>query len=278
MIKADGVYVDSLNVYTILVRKVNIYNKKNGKLIKSIKVKNPSHIITDFSIDALVITTTKSDVLIFSLKTYELKFAIRMQTEIDKMLYDKVNHDLYCAFVDLCKDECKFYKINLESRGYHEISTGKLIWQQPFNVDEKSVFVFCNYITGYATNQYFINEYDKTNLTLISSSKNVTKLTNLEILDEEWCSNVWDGFENIKTGEVVLYKDIGLNEECYYITKKINDYFIVSNHKKTYLLTNDFKIIKIYTEYDFKNYIHDAAIDDEYVYLVKGTHLFLDKL
>ena len=278
MIKGHGVYIDSINFYVILASKVKVYEKKTHKLIGEIKVKNPSKVISDLEINALIICTTKTTVFVFSQKTYNLEFKIELLDEAFDVLYDKKNHELYAFCNNLKKNETIIYKINIDLKEYISNTIPKLIIQQPIKVDANNILLLCNYIADHASNQYFISKYDKSNLNFIENLKKITKFTNLKILDEEWCSNVWDGFENIKTGEVVLYKDIGLKEECYYITKKINNFFIVSDHKKAYLLSNDFKIVKIFIENDYKKNMHDFALDDGNIYIIKGDYLYVEKL
>lgn len=277
MIKADAVHIDSIYIYTMLPSKVVIYDKKSLKKIQTLKIKNASKIASDLGINKLIICTTKSTIMVYSLDKFELDYKVELISETFKLLYDNAIHCLYTSCLDLEKKENTLYKIDLINNKTLAVTIHELIFQNPIQIKENTIVFFGHLITENTSNKIFLREYDKTTLKLTNNIDKDSTLYNLEDLDSQWCYNVRDGFEDVYTNEVILYKNIGLKEKYYIIEKKVGNYYFITNYLNAYILTKEFEIKKVYKADDLNQSISDCCIDDDYIYLIRGPYLYIEE-
>lgn len=276
-IRANFIHVDSKYLYSILTSKVIIYDKKKPKKINCINIKNPSKIISDFKINSLIICTTKSDVYVFSLDKFELRYIFSLMEETRELFYDDLSHCIYTSILNLNNNQTELIKLDIKNSKKIETIINKQLILRPIQICENKLIVFCKKVGEYYNTNFYINVYDTTNLKLIDCIEKNGKLCGVSPLNSQWNYNEKDGFENIYTNKVILYKSLGLENDFYTVVKEVNNFYFLTNYKNAYILDSNFKIVKSFHEENLENSIRDFSCFNDYFYIVKGSYLIIEK-
>lgn len=277
MMKANNIYVDSKFLYIILDNKIDIYDKITRVKFNTVKIKNASIIISDIEKDKIFINTTNGIFYVFSLNEFAVILEVKFNSEVFEMVYDKNKGYIYVPCIDIKNKKSIIYKINILNNQFDLYILDDYVSVEILEVKNDTIILLCKNI-DVSLNDIILYEYDKEKFNIISKKIKNTKLNDLKKLDRNICYNNYDGFENIYSGEVTYFKDIGLVDNPYILLKKKQNFYFISNYKCAYLLSNDFRVYKKFIENNMKNAITDVEIDDENIFIIKGNNLYIDKI
>ena len=100
----NAIYSDNKHVYLVANNRVDIFNKYNIKRrITSIKISNPSYIVSDYEVDVIAIINTESKVSLYNFKFKHI-VDFKLLGESFIYLYDKDNKKLITSTINLEKE------------------------------------------------------------------------------------------------------------------------------------------------------------------------------
>lgn len=243
--------------YFIQTSRVCRYNKAFKK-DNFIKIKNPCYVVSDVSLNLVVVVNTESIVNMYSYDNLELLATYSLDYSYRDCIFDNKTHTLYISTYNSNIYTNKLFSINLLSKeiksksmtfgyiyGFIEVNTEKLFL--------KEIKVDPNDSTGMIVEVN--NKFDIINKIQYTNS-HMDDFLNINLVYD--CFKIYD----ISNNTLHILRDIGINEKILYI-KYIKDKYFLWSIWNMHILDSNFNYIKTFkSEIQFLN-VHMA--DDKFI-------------